>query len=55
MSYSVDVNDGVRHAGLYVARILRGEKPGDLPIEQASKFVLVVNSVGEMLPSPPSC
>lgn len=44
MSYSVDVSDGFRHAGLYVARILRGEKPGDLPIEQASKFTLVVNT-----------
>jgi putative ABC transport system substrate-binding protein len=43
MSYAVDVLDGFRHAGIYAGRILRGEKPGDLPIEQASKFVLVVN------------
>jgi putative ABC transport system substrate-binding protein len=44
MSYAVDVDDGFRRAGLYVARILRGEKPGDLPVEQASKFTLVVNA-----------
>jgi putative ABC transport system substrate-binding protein len=44
MSYSVDVSDGFRHAGTYVGRILRGEKPGNLPIEQASKFTLIVNS-----------
>jgi len=44
MSYGTDVNDGFRRAGIYAGRILRGEKPGDLPIEQESKFVLVVNS-----------
>ncbi len=43
MSYSSDLADGFRHAGTYVAKILAGEKPGDLPIEQASKFTLVVN------------
>jgi putative ABC transport system substrate-binding protein len=44
MSYSADLADGFRRAGIYTARILRGEKPGDLPIEQASKFVLIVNA-----------
>jgi ABC-type uncharacterized transport system substrate-binding protein len=43
MSYSSDLADGFRHAGTYVAKILAGEKPGDLPIEQASKFSLVIN------------
>jgi ABC-type uncharacterized transport system substrate-binding protein len=43
MSYSSDLADGFRHAGTYVAKILAGEKPGDLPIEQASKFTLVIN------------
>lgn len=44
MSYGTDVNDGFRRAGIYAGRILRGEKPGDLPVEQESKFVLAVNS-----------
>src|SRR5204862_2771726 len=44
MSYSSDLYDGFRRAGVYVARILRGEKPGDIPIEQASKFFLVLNA-----------
>lgn len=43
MSYQSDIYDGVRRAGLYAARILRGEKPGEIPIEQASKFILVLN------------
>lgn len=43
MSYSADLIDDFRRAGIYAAKILGGEKPGDLPIEQASKFVLVVN------------
>jgi putative tryptophan/tyrosine transport system substrate-binding protein len=43
MSYASDVVDGFRHAGAYAAKILNGAKPGDLPIEQASKFTLVIN------------
>ena len=43
MSYSTNPVDGFRHAGAYVAKILSGAKPGDLPIEQASKFILVIN------------
>jgi putative ABC transport system substrate-binding protein len=43
LSYSTDLVDGYRHAGVYVGKILNGAKPGDLPIEQASKFTLVIN------------
>jgi putative tryptophan/tyrosine transport system substrate-binding protein len=43
LTYSTDPVDGFRRAGAYAARIIQGAKPGDLPIEQASKFTLVLN------------
>ncbi|WP_027527392.1 ABC transporter substrate-binding protein [Bradyrhizobium sp. Ec3.3] len=43
LTYSSDAIDGFRRAGAYAAKIIRGAKPGDLPIEQASKFWLVLN------------
>jgi putative ABC transport system substrate-binding protein len=42
-SYSISFEDQYRRAGEYVARILRGEKPGDLPVQQPLRYELTVN------------
>jgi putative ABC transport system substrate-binding protein len=43
LSYSPDTIDTFRRAASYVDRILRGEKPGDLPVQLPTKFEMVVN------------
>jgi len=43
MSYGPDLADGYRQGGVYAGKILKGQKPAELPVEQPAKLGLVIN------------
>jgi putative ABC transport system substrate-binding protein len=43
MSYGADINEVYRRAAIYVDKIIKGSKPGELPVEQPTEFQFLVN------------